>query len=168
MPLYPKIKPSQNIFIDIVRHNNKWSDEEIEAANCAATIAVEMSLASPPNDISLSLVFADVAMVQAFNKRFRGKDQPTNVLAFPAGEKYILGDVIIAYEVLSQEAEDRKIMPAAHAAHLAAHGTFHLLGFTHENDTNAEIMEGLEIKLLQNMGFANPYINDNFKRENNE
>lgn len=161
-------KPQNDIFIDVVRHSNKWSDDEVEAAQKAARTAIEMGLDNRANHISLSLVFADSKMVHDFNKRFRGKDQPTNVLAFPADQKYVLGDVIIAYEVLFQEAEDKKISRKAHAAHLAAHGTLHLLGFTHENDSDTEIMERLEIKLLQKQGFANPYTDDSFNGENDE
>ncbi len=157
------------ITLDVLRQNKAWLEEEIALASKAARAAVAMgssTRAGGTGEVSLSLVFATQDFVQDLNARFRKVDRPTNVLAFPSGEiapedkKTLLGDVIMAREVLLREAGDKKIKPAVHAAHLAAHGTLHLLGFTHEENAEAEEMESLEIKVLQSLGIENPYKED--------
>ena len=94
------------------------------------------------------------------NREWRGKDAPTNVLAFPAGDHTgpgPLGDVVLAYETVSDEARNVGIAFADHASHLVIHGLLHLLGFDHINDDEAEWMESLERTALARLGIADPY-----------
>ena len=168
----PAMMPNASSFtvlVDIVKQNENWNTQEIQKAKCAAQCAIRHAAQHARGERpSLALVFADNAFVQNLNQRFRSIDKPTNVLAFPAGEKTLLGDVIIAREVLLQEAEDKNISPEHHAAHLAAHGTLHLLGFDHQNQKDANIMEQLEITILKTLGIDNPYQDEeqNQEREN--
>ena len=104
----------------------------------------------------MAIVLADDVFVQDLNARFRGVDRPTNVLAFSA-QAPELGDVIIARDTLYREAEEKNITAHAHLAHLTVHGTLHLLGFDHEEDQNALIMEELEISILAKLGLPSPY-----------
>ena len=104
----------------------------------------------------VSVVLADNAFVQDLNKRYRGKDVPTNVLSFE-NEPPFAGDIVVAYEVMRDEARMQKKRFAAHLAHLLTHGTLHLQGYDHLNDKQANKMENLEIKLLKKMGYSNPY-----------
>lgn len=69
----------------------------------------------------------------------------------------ILGDIVICAEVVNQEAEDQGKPRDAHWAHMIVHGIFHLLGFDHETEDEAEVMESLEIAIMQTLGFDNPY-----------
>jgi probable rRNA maturation factor len=111
----------------------------------------------------LSLVLADDATVQALNARWRGKDAPTNVLAFasdepPAkGQPVLLGDVVLAYQTVAREAKEQKKRLADHLRHLVIHGVLHLLGYDHIKPAPAERMETLETRILASLGVADPY-----------
>jgi len=103
--------------------------------------------------------------MQRLNCEFRGQDKPTNVLSFPAGEidglpedtEMPLGDIVVCAAVVTDEAAQQGKKTGDHWAHMMVHGTLHLLGFDHENDADAEQMEGLEIQILTDHGIANPY-----------
>jgi probable rRNA maturation factor len=109
----------------------------------------------------ISILLTDDAQIQELNKNFRGKDQPTNVLSFPSNETRagvrFYGDVALAFETLLREAREEEKRVDAHLSHLAAHGVLHLLGFDHENNTDAEAMEAHEVKILAKLGFPDPY-----------
>ena len=106
------------------------------------------------------------------NRLWRGKDKPTNVLSFPseiltAGaqlpideieEAWSLGDLAICAPVVAREAREQGKVLQAHWAHMVVHGTLHLLGYDHENDRDAERMEGCEIAILAQFGYPNPYV----------
>ena len=97
------------------------------------------------------------------NARFRGKAGPTNVLSFPfeplPGVPILdfLGDLVICAPLVDREAQALSKPPLAHWAHLVIHGTLHLLGYDHQTEAQAREMEALEIRLLQSLGFPNPY-----------
>ncbi len=95
------------------------------------------------------------------NKRYRGKDVATNVLAFPADNELLdytcLGDLVICAPVVVAEAGLQGKPLEAHWAHLVIHGMLHLQGFDHQNDDDTRQMEALEIKILDGLGVANPY-----------
>jgi probable rRNA maturation factor len=101
------------------------------------------------------------------NARWRNIDRPTNVLSFPSwdgstelynGESGILlGDVVLARQTIEAEADGANLPPVNHVKHLVVHGVLHLLGFDHETEEEADIMEALEVKVLSNIGVASPY-----------
>jgi probable rRNA maturation factor len=103
-----------------------------------------------------------VAESQALNSEYRGKDKPTNVLSFPfeapAGITVPLaGDLVICAPVVEKEASEQHKEALAHWAHMVVHGMLHLQGYDHIQDSEAEVMEALEIRLLAQLGFSNPY-----------
>jgi probable rRNA maturation factor len=97
--------------------------------------------------------------LSARTARFRAKDQPTNVLAFPApaGPGASLGDIALAAGVCAREAAAQGKAPDAHLAHLVVHGVLHLLGYDHMEDREAEAMEARERTVLAGLGIADPY-----------
>jgi probable rRNA maturation factor len=111
----------------------------------------------------VSLCLADDASLRALNSRWRGIDKPTNVLSFPSesadrlGDAMMLGDIALAYETLTREAEDLGVPLADHYRHLLAHGFLHLIGYDHETDAEAERMEALETRILARLGAGDPY-----------
>ncbi len=104
---------------------------------------------------------ADDQAVRKLNARDRRKDKPTNVLSYPSGEKSFLGDVVLARQTVWHEAKAQGKTPAAHVSHLVVHGTLHLLGYDHEDDSDAEKMEALERRILARLGIADPYGREN-------
>lgn len=105
----------------------------------------------------VTILLADNRKLRALNRRFRGKDKPTNVLSFPAGEKAYAGDIAIAFGVTRAEAKAAGKSLADHAVHLAVHGVLHLAGHDHMRDDEARRMEALEVKILARLGIADPY-----------
>ena len=104
----------------------------------------------------------DLAEIASLNETYRGKSGPTNVLSFPfeapAGITVPLaGDLVISAEVVEKEAREQHKTLEAHWAHMVVHGILHLQGYDHIDDKDAEIMEDLEIRLLEQLGFTNPY-----------
>jgi len=109
------------------------------------------------------VLLTDDAAVQEINARFRDRDQPTNVLSFPAADMTIpghaphLGDLMLAHGVCAAEAAAQGKTLADHLTHLTVHGVLHLLGRDHVDEAEAEAMEAEERTLLASLGVADPY-----------
>ena len=110
---------------------------------------------------TVTLVFADGGFVQGLNNTFRQKNTPTNVLSFPNAGPYadpsVLGDVVLSYETILAESEQQNKPMINHCVHLVIHGIFHLLGYDHETDDDAAIMEAKERDALNLLGIPDPY-----------
>lgn len=113
-------------------------------------------------ELTLRLVDPD-EMIQ-LNHTYRKQNKLTNVLAFPASHPDdveldfpFLGDIVICASVLKEEAETQDKPLVAHWAHIVIHGVLHLLGYDHIEEGEASIMQAIEIKLLAELGFDNPY-----------
>lgn len=126
-----------------------------------------LETADHQQDAELSLRLVDEEEGRQLNRQYRSKDYATNVLSFPlhlpAGldensRPPLLGDIVICPAVVANEASEQHKSLSNHWAHLIIHGTLHLLGHEHEDDASAEAMECLEIKALQMLGIANPYL----------
>ena len=119
----------------------------------------------PDDDVAIGLLFTSDARIAEINGQWRGKPSATNVLSFPAsvttpvpvGEPRPLGDIALAYGVVSREALAQKKPLGHHITHLIVHGVLHLLGYDHENDDEAGAMEAREIMILAELGMENPY-----------
>jgi probable rRNA maturation factor len=113
----------------------------------------------------VGLLLTDDAEQQRLNRTWRGKDAPTNVLAFAIGDPagaaadapVLLGDVALAFEIVAREAAAQHKPLADHLRHLVVHGVLHLLGFDHQSDADAAIMEAREVEILQSLGVPDPY-----------
>ena len=122
---------------------------------------------SPAGASEISIRVVDELESRTLNLNYRGKDQSTNVLAFPVdlpdigawpeGTAIPLGDLVICAPVVAREAGEQGKDLAAHWSHMLVHGMLHLLGYDHETDVQAETMEALEIRILQAQGVENPY-----------
>ena len=117
-------------------------------------------------DVEVSVRVVDEDESRSLNKTYRDRDKPTNVLSFPSGigdympgdEPKPLGDIVICAPVVEREAAEQGKSLDDHWAHLVVHGALHLLGFDHENDTDAMEMENLEREILASRGIADPYL----------
>lgn len=151
--------------LDVVFEDDEWPEAARieahvrEAAGALAAHGVMHGL----NPVSACIALSNDGHVQTLNASFRGKDKPTNVLSFPAPESRVpqglepLGDIIIARETLEREAAEKNIPFADHLRHLTVHGLLHLLGYDHENETEALEMENLETEILGRLGIPDPY-----------
>ena len=107
---------------------------------------------------------------QHLNETYRHKLGATNVLAFPGaspgvpGEEAELGDLVICVPVVHDEAKAQGKSPLAHIAHLVVHGTLHLAGYDHDNESSATRMEALETLVMRRLGFPDPYAADESPR----
>jgi len=116
--------------------------------------------ATSAKEIALRIV--DETEMTQLNEQFRKKAGPTNVLSFPAElpngvDLPFLGDIIICAPVVAKEAAEQGKSLDSHWAHMTVHGILHLQGYDHIDKADAEKMESLEIKIMQQLGFANPY-----------
>ena len=117
----------------------------------------------PCTEVSVRVV--DTAEMQALNRDYREQDKATNVLSFPAddatglppGEARVLGDIVVCAEVVSGEAAAQGKSVGDHWAHMLVHGALHLVGYDHADEAQAADMEGLERRILQQFGLADPY-----------
>lgn len=149
---------------DIVIEHEGWKDFDIESitAQCLSSLDKER----PPKWRAgeVTLLFTGNEEVHTLNRDWRGKDQPTNVLSFPAdtlplpdGIPQPLGDIALALETCLGEAKEKQLPPESHLSHLILHGILHLLGYDHISETEAVEMETLERRLLARLGIGDPY-----------
>lgn len=154
--------------IDISVACEAWTDALGDGIDPLIERAVQAALAeaassepvSVPADTEVSVVLCDDAFIRDLNERWRGKPHATNVLSFPSATQaraLTLGDIIVAFETSASEAAERAVPLADYLTHLIVHGTFHLLGFDHESDPDAERMEGIESRTLSVLGIESPY-----------
>lgn len=101
--------------------------------------------------------------IQQLNSTYRQQDKPTNILSFPyepmteIEQSDHLGDLVIALSVMMEEAEAGNKPFEHHFAHLLIHGVLHLLGYDHEEEQEATLMEAREIELLAELEIPSPY-----------
>ncbi len=109
----------------------------------------------------LTIRLVDENEMRELNRRYRGKDRPTNVLSFPYDEKELqiplLGDIVICAPVVAREAREQAKSVREHWAHMVIHGCLHILGYDHVQDSDAGIMESRERELLACFGISDPY-----------
>ena len=131
------------------------------AAQLSGTVIRELvrtSLAEFAREGAVTVRLVEEAESHELNRKWRGIDRPANVLAFAAdralGE---IGDVVICLPLVRSEALERGCAPAAHLAHLVVHGCLHLAGHDHEEPKQAQAMESLESRLLEQAGWPDPW-----------
>jgi len=120
---------------------------------------------SPPAGVSLRIT--GMEEIQQLNLQFRHKNKPTNVLSFPMpviGELAaddiscrLLGDIVLCAPVIKHEAQIQNKIPLSHWAHMVVHGMLHLQGYDHIEPAQAKEMERLEVSLLNQLGYPDPY-----------
>lgn len=121
--------------------------------------ATEPDFAGPAE---LALLLTNDDEQRALNKKWRGRDNTTNVLSFPQVESFLplsalLGDIILARQTVANEAQEGQIPLEHHYVHLVVHGFLHILGYDHQIEEQARLMEGLETQILKTLGVPDPY-----------
>ncbi len=103
------------------------------------------------------VVLASDRVVRRLNARHRGRNKPTNVLTFEPPAPGLPGEIILALGTVRREARAAGRRPAAHLAHLVAHGVLHLRGHDHHEAGEARAMEMAEARALARLGWPNPW-----------
>lgn len=122
------------------------------------------AIETPANDSQVATIrIVSEQEMSALNKQYRQKDGPTNVLSFPVElhdevNVPFIGDVVICAPIVINEARQQGKIEESHWAHMTVHGILHLQGYDHIDEAEAVQMESLEIKIMQKLGFNNPYL----------
>jgi probable rRNA maturation factor len=165
------------MLVETVIEDARWQAFGLDLLAEAAARAALAHLGVGAGGFQISLLGCDDVRIAVLNGDFRGKPQPTNVLSWPAedlapetaGEEperpapgeaddpESLGDIAIAWETCAREAEEQGKPLRDHVTHLIVHGVLHLLGYDHEDEADAELMEEHEVAILASMGLSDPY-----------
>ena len=145
--------------------------------------ALEKALADTSEHIDnacfeINVLLIGDPQIRDINRAFRGKDTATNVLSFPQfdtpeelenalaqdcadengeDQTLLLGDIVLSYETIEQQAEAAPVTMHDHLAHMLVHGLLHLLSYDHQFDREAQEMESLECDILNAFGIKSPY-----------
>ena len=152
------------LHVDIVRSGRSWAPAARQIRTWARAALGRRACG---RELAVRIVGARASRL--LNARYRGRDQPTNVLSFPVPDvaraaprasraaMHPLGDLVICSVVARREARVQRKSVQAHWAHLVVHGALHLIGYDHERPSDARRMERREIAVLKRLGFGNPY-----------
>ncbi|WP_323037355.1 rRNA maturation RNase YbeY [Pararhodobacter sp.] len=164
-----------HVEIDIT--DARWAALDLNTLVARASAATLAFLGYDPAAFEVSVLACDDQRIQALNSQFRAKDSATNVLSWPTWDlsaetpgnapdpaepgtpedPEALGDVALAYETCFDEARAQNKTPGDHVTHLVVHSVLHLLGYDHQTDEDAVLMEETERSVLAQLGIADPY-----------
>ena len=149
--------------IDLRVEDSSWtgSVDDLESVCDAALGASARQLGVSG---AVDLLLTDNAQMQQLNAQWRDKDRPTDILSFPSDERFnppggqrFLGDLVVGFEVTSEDALKLNRPLSLHLSHLLVHGFLHLLGYDHISSADASEMEALEAEILADFGLPDPY-----------
>jgi len=163
--------------VDCLIEEPAWEGIDLPGLSERAARAVLADQELDPEAWEISLMGCDDARIAELNADFRAKPTATNVLSWPAqdlaaeddgeepyfpepfvpDERDSLGDIAMAYQTCAREAAEAGKSLHDHVTHLVIHGVLHLLGYDHVRDADAQLMEGIEVRILAALGVANPY-----------
>ena len=145
-------------------------DDPVEHETMHTVAAAVVRGEQLPADTEISLTLVDEATMAELNHSHMGRSGPTDVLSFPietmapgliptpidGGPPLVLGDVIICPPVVRRNADSAEVPFEDEMALMVVHGILHLLGYDHEDDGDAEVMEQRERDLLASVGRVRP------------
>lgn len=149
-----------NISYSLPQQTNIWLPTEASLSQWVNHFVQNAPIKWPNYPQELNIRISSTQESQQLNNTYRQKNKPTNVLSFPYPDEDILGDMILCAQVISDEATQQNKTYQAHWLHMVIHGLLHLCGYDHQQEDEALHMESLEIKLLNQLGYTNPYNDD--------
>ena len=152
---------NKKLSLNISSHEFKELSSELESK--LELLAKHVLFDHNENELKVNLKLVSSKEMMRLNEEFREKISDTNVLSFPVAEEIQkisgeLGDIAISIPYVQTELKSLNRDLDDHMMHLLAHGILHLLGFDHQEDQDANIMEAQEIKYLEFFTIANPYL----------
>ena len=164
---------------DILFNDNRWKKFPFEQIVQTSINLIAEDTLLTNNDCEIAVLASNDVEIINLNKNFRGYSTPTNILSWPEHEYKrmkpggfpnriinpfnfskgadFLGNLAISFDRCSIEATAGSIRFEDHTTHLIIHGFLHLIGFDHDNELDAILMEDTEKKLLSRLGIKNPY-----------
>ena len=146
------------------------ADRPTPAAELRALAVMTLDAEGLAPDTEVTILAVSDEQMADYNERFMSRDGPTDVLAFPLeqlspgrppapalnGPPLSLGDVVIAPSYVRRQAETRRVAFEDEMALMVTHGILHLLGYDHEEESDAEAMERREAEILKLAGRKHP------------
>jgi len=177
---------NNNFIINIETKTKKWLDfKPVKYKNLESFFEYRINLLSLHTDLKkflknqnnqaeISIFLVSNQQIKKINQEFRNINKPTNVLTFGYLDEelirnsnlnailknnnyHFLGDIFFAFEKIKSEAIKEKKSFENHLTHLILHSMLHIIGFDHQNEQEAEVMESMEIKILNSLDIRNPY-----------
>lgn len=164
--------------IEFINESKKWGKKNSVVIANQAVNSTLVHLNLDPDKFEIAILACDNEKIQELNSNFRGINKNTNILSWPEKdlspkvsgtmpmkpepinrEPMFLGNLAISFEFIVKEAEKLNKDFYNHLYHLISHGTLHLLGFVHELELDAKIMENKEREILSKVGIVDPYGN---------
>ncbi len=162
--------------LQVSLEDSRWKkviDESLDRfiqTHIESTLNFDRIVNTVPRQVEISIVLTNDEEIKELNRDYRGKNKATNVLSFPQETDLLslkdlnacvlLGDIVLSIETIQREAEQQQKLMQHHLAHLIVHSTLHLIGYDHETDRDAGVMESLEADILHQHGISNPYESD--------
>jgi probable rRNA maturation factor len=139
--------------VDICAEGTELPDWAGRAGEFAAAVCDKLSC----DNWDVSVLFCNDDFIRGLNKRFRNRDEPTDVLSFPlggtftedGGRRYASGDIVISLETLAANSKTFDVDKDEELRRLLIHGILHLKGFDHETNAPEEEMLLLQERLLK-------------------
>lgn len=153
---------AQTEMVDLRAEDERWR-QAVPAIGSVAEKAIEAARRRCLDaDGMVDILLTSDDEMQRMNRAWRGKDRPTDVLSFQAppplpGQGRSLGGIALGFETCASDSKELDRAMDAHVSHLIVHGFLHLLGYDHEDPREAEVMESLEILILEELGYPDPY-----------
>ncbi len=164
--------------IEFINETKKWGEKKSVVIANQAVNSTLVHLNLDPDNFEIAILACDNEKIQELNSNFRGINKKTNILSWPEKdlspkvsgtmpmkpepinrEPMFLGNLAISFEFVVKEAKKLNKDFYNHLYHLISHGTLHLLGFVHELELDAKIMENKEREILSKVGIVDPYGN---------
>jgi len=160
--------------VEVLIEEEEWKHKGLNRLSLESFNQVMFYFNYKQSEFEVSILGCNDKKIKTLNANFCSKNSATNVLSWPARERrsqvmgslpkrldpkidVFVGDIAIAYETCYKEAKEADTNFASHVSHLLTHGLLHLIGFDHENDLDAKVMERIEIEILGKMGIGVQY-----------
>ena len=137
-------------------------DEDIPEPAYITWVVQQVLACMDSASAQINVQVVDDHTIRSLNQKYRNQDKSTNVLSFETHiphwvESDFLGDIVLCPEVIRAEASKYHKSYQSRWAHMLVHGTLHLLGLSHDDKDQQNIMELTELKIMTELGFDDPY-----------
>ena len=139
-----------------IKSRQWWNKQYSKIRNSLLKSLIKKEIAYLTKKCSITLLITNNKEILKLNKRFRNKNEPTDVLSFHLNKKEqiknnYLGDIVISLDKAKEESQKKKIKLEDELKMLLIHGYLHLLGYDHKQDNDARLMFGIQSKILKDI-----------------